>query len=665
MITADQIVQCTPRVLARLKSMETLPPHGTVAGQAVASLFYEELGLPIAGPINDIDVFVSRHLPPEQRQVVYTHNSGEVPSHSSANRTIVRLDNFETENDYSHVKFIAIRAGLQVWRTYTRGLLNYTLINHPNAGNGDGSHGVDVSQTVVNGFDLNAVQVGIHLADEQVVFTPDFVEFLNTHEVKATTANTPSHTLMRLAKKVLGNELRNVTCDFDAQKAMLETALLLPSYLKPAEHIEHIGMVTQFGTKYKRLADTYAHVLPPLVAQPLSQHSVPLYAFEPPVDKHRAVLDVLQEHTRNDVNFLSNYVFVQHFPTLYAMVKNSDNNERLNLLRAAFLQDNLADGERLNLVHQALGFPPLLHNINGMDDDDQATFFHNQTCLRCPDTVASTVDQFNAFSTFERHVFRELKRHADDVLPFAHNKQATWEKWVREEGWHVLRVASHWANSAEDIAPLVAAMKAAVDSPIVASTSKNYFFNGGSPLFDAVLQLYPQTQREEVLRTLVAPMAKKWTDLNCYQCLSFHKVAFDNDVFLPELQIGAWSEESVAQMLAQQSYAPTTPIQHAIVRHMLFAVSDDSLRQDNGAIVRALLKSDNTDVLFERLSAMDNAWDADFVAAVGEGVNTQIDIFGDPLRGRADNAPKNNWERILLRKTVATVAPVRRTSRKM
>ena len=198
-ITRSDIQRVAPKVLARLADMASVPTSGTVAGQAVASLMYEELGLDVRGPINDIDVFVDINMPRELRGKSAERQVSKVVRQKTAQAGSA----IHSEKDgYGHIKFIAMRTTLKIAHTYRAGLINYTLVSdnnqrtstrhywkdpsaHPNP------HPDKMSQDIVDGFDLNLVSVGINLASGAAVCSDEFLEFCNTRIIKAQTANTP------------------------------------------------------------------------------------------------------------------------------------------------------------------------------------------------------------------------------------------------------------------------------------------------------------------------------------------------------------------------------------------------------------------------------------------------------------------------------------------
>lgn len=241
------------------------------------------MGHPCRGPVNDVDVFVNMLLPRDQRGL-----ERGAPSFVYAPkviRTSPHVNNAGSgQEEYSHIKFIALRASINILRTYQAGLVNYTLIDSPLIKNKNAGHSDEVSQSLVEGFDLNMMGVGINLETGALVASDAFIDFLNTRELRVATCNTPAHTLIRPAQKSSNGEVSGVSCDFETEKSLLEVALLSQQYDRP--YFEHtLSTVVNFGSgKYKALYDGVSHLLPPLVQKKGAEYqkSYIHYTLAPP-----------------------------------------------------------------------------------------------------------------------------------------------------------------------------------------------------------------------------------------------------------------------------------------------------------------------------------------------------------------------------------------------
>lgn len=186
--------QNTRNVLAKLKEVVELPPSGVVAGQAVASLVMEELGIYQGGPINDVDVFLM---------------NGSINCRSR--RTLVRTADRRTYegstyDPYHQVLRTIVKNHYQVVGTARQGMLNLVGCIPGDAGMLVPERGEALVRRVVGAFDLNCVQVGIDLATEAFWASPAFWQFCRTWELEVVAAYTPLHTAVRFLdkKKTLG-----------------------------------------------------------------------------------------------------------------------------------------------------------------------------------------------------------------------------------------------------------------------------------------------------------------------------------------------------------------------------------------------------------------------------------------------------------------------------
>lgn len=430
MITYNDIVAATPNVLKRLKQLATLPNHGTVAGQAVASLFYEELNIGVSGPINDIDIFVSLNLPPEQRGVVHTGALKGV----RANRTSSNVTSMAAEsNDYSQIKFICARSNVTIFRTYQDGLRNFTLIRHDEDGS-DGEQTVDVSHDIIRGFDLNLVGVGIHLESGTPVATQDFIDFLNHKTMKIVTCNTPTHTLIRLAKKAHSGEFSGAKCNYDEQRSMVETHLELINR-NDGVLINTGKVVLKVGEKYRSLANTYAQHLPPLKRDTRSG----LYTFNPKSLRVEPAIDAVENLLKingianKKVDFLLSYIFVANFPRVYDMV-NDPNPHRWDTLSHAWNANNeVNDGVRLDNVIRALFNTSLIDPQLGLEGVEAATFVFNNTLNAAQREHATHLYKNLAHS--EKIILHNKFPHIKHIQKFADNKDAYVESFLRTDGF--------------------------------------------------------------------------------------------------------------------------------------------------------------------------------------------------------------------------------------
>lgn len=436
--TLDDLQAAAPRVLARLRAMADLPDYGTVAGQSVASLFWDELGLPISGPVNDIDVFVNRSLPRTMRGLDPLPASFDpITSKSPKVATSSHRTSVSTESaSYEHVKFLAMRFTTRILRTYVVGLVNYTLIDNMRTAHASLGHADDVSQEIVEGFDLNLVSVGINLETGNASASPAFLEFLSAPTIKVQTCNTPSHTMMRLASKIGANQITGVSCNFDREMDMLSTAISCQRTQESAG----LGVIDLFGSKYRSLHGRYAGVLPPIEHIPHmdDEHKIP-GSDDPPqtIDLYRMLVPPpassqnqwLVEGASKLRNFqASNLLYLSHFPLLYEIAHPDQSGldpaqaaiRRQSMDELVALADTL-DSEPLegfDLASRALGLPVIQSPIKGLDEKDLFAFFFGQQAGKSQAQADAAAAAFERLDPMHRRLLLSLREGADTALQF-------------------------------------------------------------------------------------------------------------------------------------------------------------------------------------------------------------------------------------------------------
>lgn len=325
MIDLVDVQQVAPRVLARLKQLATLPDHGVVAGQSVASLIYEELGLPISGALNDIDVFVSHKLPADKRGVVYTNDGTPKkikPRKSSftqwksmvSTQKQVHTDNDDGE-DYKFLNIIGQRGSISVLRTYRCDLVNYTLVTGEGMGPG-GFVNVQVAQGLVNGFDLNCVAVGIDLYTGRLVCTDNFIEFLNTYQLKPQSYHTPGYTLIRLAKKIFGDSMSGITCDFEKEKEILLCGSDIQKSNIWRHHQDGEHLYT-FGPKYAEILKPFVQHLPAMVESIHDDFKLWSFAENSEHAKFKEIQKGFSETSSNNMHFARGILYTKHLGAIW------------------------------------------------------------------------------------------------------------------------------------------------------------------------------------------------------------------------------------------------------------------------------------------------------------------------------------------------------------
>ena len=175
------------KILTELSELCAIPDNGFLAGGAVANtLLSMKYGKPY--PINDLDIFIETEDDPDPFDILPESHRGRTPTRTQT--LVIQSGYYEGELGYDHGSNYRIlevdRDGLLNWITISR------VINRDNIRN---------YRYILNGFDFNCCQVGIDLKTNELYYTDEFEEFLNTKQLDVTAIYTPAHTAIRLFKK--------------------------------------------------------------------------------------------------------------------------------------------------------------------------------------------------------------------------------------------------------------------------------------------------------------------------------------------------------------------------------------------------------------------------------------------------------------------------------
>lgn len=296
-ITRNDIEQLVPQIYDALRAHIDIPQTGLIAGQALASIIYRLLSLNIQGPINDIDLFITNdaycQLDKPLLKTVSQEQLNAIKQQSERNKlssscsavpyapriatTVNSIGRVQIEADGSaNVMNSVYKGAYSVMRSFTDGILNVVII-HASA-NFTNPH--TLNQNVVQSFDFNCCSVGIDVQTDQIYLTDDFLEFLNTAQLRVQSVHTPVHTILRLVKK-FKSDLKGVYCDLQQELDCLKSAAVLalnfndhpqssftsrfnPNYMSPKyrrDKAMHSSPML-FGKKYKGIYDNFSQYLP-------------------------------------------------------------------------------------------------------------------------------------------------------------------------------------------------------------------------------------------------------------------------------------------------------------------------------------------------------------------------------------------------------------------
>jgi hypothetical protein len=187
------------------------PKTGFIAGGSLANLIWEGVSGNIA-KVNDIDVFlfdkiIDRHpkdtsnwLSPGQK--LYYHKKEEVY--------------FE---DYTGLCTTSqSRDFYVIEKTSHDGIYNY--VNY--------SANKQTPQIIIDSFDINCTQVGYSIDEDKFYYTPEFVDFIQTGQLKLINLMSPAHSAIRLVKKKHDlnaelDELELKLCQYCLERGMNDT----------------------------------------------------------------------------------------------------------------------------------------------------------------------------------------------------------------------------------------------------------------------------------------------------------------------------------------------------------------------------------------------------------------------------------------------------------
>ena len=615
MITAYDLENATARVLQRLNNLVVLPKIGTVAGQAVASVFYEELGLDMRGPINDVDIFVPNNLDPHERGVVHTLTWHDQPQSIPRNPTARTGQTFGEDggHGYNHVKFICARSNVVILRTYKDGLRNFTLMRHASQ-KGDG-HGLVVSQDIVDGFDLNLVQVGINLTHKQVVFTPNFLEFLNTQQLKVATCNTPTHTLIRLASKNFGGELLNINCDYEREKSLLTTYLQLMQQHRAMLSLNSTP-VEDVGSKYAQTARRFSQHVPSLIPSPAHDTLLRFDCADMAQSAQFNDLDILFGSAHNK-NFEAaiNVAFIANFPKVFEI---AENNKTTHIAQWEALKNaaagNQTPARAIHTVQSVLRGQPLLYSHMNMPDNESVLFFHQQHCTQDPIKVDRIIEQYNMLNAMERLVLRRNRVRADGFDEFILKKEAHCAEYLND-GLHVLLEVGEEAHDREEMnvcfEAVLAALKNGMDEMYSVSPQDEKIYNGFvhshfTHASVSFLKHYAPAEKMAKIQQLFDLMSQPFQIKSAQGLVS---MAHANGVYdTAWWQNDFWFMESGFVDFLRTQPIGETEEQQEFFTHMLNHVSDTQLMEQKGAMLCNILKPHCYNIVRERVARMDKRW---------------------------------------------------------
>lgn len=251
--------------------------EGFIAGQAVASaiseLYHDGKGV----AYNDVDAFLLSNA-----------------FNRKDNQLLTTLD-FETLRiglAYKHLTPMVCTV-YEVCGTQRDGMLNEVLCSPQVSFEGAPYM---AAMLFLQSFDLNCVQVGVRLSDQQLVWTPAFETFMATREMLVMNIKTPMHTAIRWFRKK--QELEGVFGHDDRSMELLTTAILhnrreleeavTLSVAHPLQAQSLFG--PGYAEKARAVRSTLARYFD-LVCIDDSRYHMPLHRLEPQSTPQRELLE--------------------------------------------------------------------------------------------------------------------------------------------------------------------------------------------------------------------------------------------------------------------------------------------------------------------------------------------------------------------------------------
>jgi len=225
-------------LLNKIKScFGKLPSKGFIAGGAPAALLHNEAH-GTNYPINDVDIFlpVSTRIPvadlpmPKMDVELKTHIDiyGHIDYHDYDVRRSYRVLNSTRDGDFNYVD-VALN---------------------------DKYSSIEAGEIILNGFDINACQVGVDIETSKLRYTKEFEYFFETQQLKVVRPHTPFHTAIRVVKKI--DDLK-CYCNLDEEMTYLSyVPLILPKYNNLGGTLDY---AVYFGKKYYDMAMKHIDVL--------------------------------------------------------------------------------------------------------------------------------------------------------------------------------------------------------------------------------------------------------------------------------------------------------------------------------------------------------------------------------------------------------------------
>lgn len=206
--------------------------NGFIAGGSVSNILISMLhgGEPV---INDIDVY---------KQTKEKISNDWYPS------TFINEEGLEIVNDsYGRVFVAEDGARMKVLGHSRKGIFNIINYHYENYTKLSVPTPTEKNLVILQGFDLNCCKAGLDLEKEEIIYTPEFVDYLRTKQLKVVHPCAPIQTTIRIYRKM--KDL-NCYCDVEHEMKFLTIAI---KNVNSGQMSKYIGPETY--AKYEKCKD--------------------------------------------------------------------------------------------------------------------------------------------------------------------------------------------------------------------------------------------------------------------------------------------------------------------------------------------------------------------------------------------------------------------------
>lgn len=209
------------------------PTSKFIAGGSVSNILISMIhgGIPV---INDIDVYqhVKETASSGRGDVISKKNNDWYPT------TYINEDGLEILDDtYGHIYVAENGARMRVVRHRRKNIFNVIEFLYEDHAMGRNRKTMDM--VILEGFDLNCCKAGINMETKEIIYTPEFVEFLETQQLKVVNPCAPIQTSIRLYKK-----MKDLKCFCNIEHEMRFLTLASKRIHNSTQISRYIGPVT-------------------------------------------------------------------------------------------------------------------------------------------------------------------------------------------------------------------------------------------------------------------------------------------------------------------------------------------------------------------------------------------------------------------------------------